>query len=298
MSDIGFGPLARIDGPRPVPPRFGLLQAADAPAAGVTIVTDTDAGGRERWGNGVEVFPYPPEPPVAWNACAPGTYRDAKDSGPDVTNPQFDPITLYLAVKCKGNKIPFDDDAYRQRARDAFAAKESAGLAREFMRGDELTLNPNLGNSDALDILNGGAVTSPTNALALLEWAIAQTGSAGIIHMTPEMVVSLGALKWDTDTGVLRTPAGTVVVPDAGYAHQSGFAPAGGTPAHGTQEWVFATGPVDIRRSEMFVTPDTAREALDRETNELVFRVERYYLVDWDVQLHAAVKADRCQTGC
>ena len=248
--------------------------------------------------NGVELFPYPSDVASSWNACALGTYRQDKNAGSSVTNPQFDPMVMYLPVTCDGIKIPFDDDAYRQRAVAAFEAKESAGIAREFMRGDELPLNPNLGNSAALNILNSGVATSPTNGLALLEWAIAQTGSMGLIHLTPSMLAPLGQIKWDTDTGVIRTPAGSVIIPDAGYAHQSGFAPTGGTKASGNKEWIFATGPIDIRRTEVFVTPETVAEALDRETNTLTFRVERYVLVTWDVQLHAAVLVDRCQTAC
>lgn len=296
MSSVGFGPLARIDGPRPLPPKYGLLQAAEAAASGVSIITDVDAGGRERWGNGVEVFPYPPDPAKSWNACALGTFRQSKDSGTTVVNPQFDPMIIYIAEHCSAVRI--DQDSYTQRATAALAAVESAAVATEFMRGDELPLNPNLGNSTRLVLLNGGAVTSPTNALALLEWAIAQSQRAGIIHMTPSLMAALGQLKWDNSTGVVRTPAGTVVVPEAGYSRQGSWAPVGGAQAHGTQEWMFATGPIEIRRTEMFVVPERIDQAINRTTNDVTYRAERYYLVDWDVQLHAAVLTDRCQTAC
>ena len=297
MSSVGFGPLARIEGPQPIAPLYGLVQAALAPASGISLVTDVDAGGRERWINGVEVFPYPPDQTRSWNACALGTFRQNKDSGTAVTNPQFDPMVIYIPESCSAVRI--DQDTYAARATTALAATESAAVASEFMRGDELPLNPNLGNSSRLSLLNGGAVTSPTNALALLEWAIAQSQRAGIVHTTPSMMAALGQLKWDKSTGVVRTPAGTVVVPEAGYARQGGgWAPTGGAVASGTKEWMFATGPIEIRRSEIFLIPDRIEQAVNRTTNQVTYRAERYYLVDWDVQLHAAVLADRCQTAC
>ncbi len=72
-----------------------------------------------------------------------------------------------------------------------------------------------------------------------------------------------------------------------------------------TEEWAYATGPVDIRRSEIFTTPDTLAQALDRSLgasnsrpNTITYRAERYFAVDWDSALQAAVRIDRCGSTC
>ena len=82
MAFVGVGPLERIDGPPPLRPIFGLLQAAEAPAAGVRLIADADAGGVERWGNGAEVFPYPPSEGHTHDPCSAGSDRDKTPAPP------------------------------------------------------------------------------------------------------------------------------------------------------------------------------------------------------------------------
>lgn len=326
MTTIGYGPLERIDGPPPLAPLYGLLAAAQAPAAGVRLVVDTYDGqvvdlsagngpsmeevlaelraagsipanaGQERWLNGVEVFPYPPDAGSIHDACATGTSA-VKGDGEEVTNPQFGAITAYVAETCRSYKI-WDQAAFRARAVAALSAVESSIVARHFLTGEGLsTPNPHLADGNA-DILNGGHVTNAMNGLALLEQAIAETGRQGIIHCSPQFAegAAFGRLSLDNRTGVIRTINGTVVIPDYGYAVSA--TPTGGSSPAGTQEWIYATGPVDIRRSEVFVLPENVSEALDRTNNAVTYRAERYYLIDWDTELQAAVLADRCQAGC
>ena len=62
------------------------------------------------------------------------------------------------------------------------------------------------------------------------------------------------------------------------FAHTSGRGPDGLDPAAGTA-WLYATGPVMVRRSAM-VGPRLA-EAHDRTTNDVFAIVERFYIVGW-----------------
>jgi hypothetical protein len=62
--------------------------------------------------------------------------------------------------------------------------------------------------------------------------------------------------------------------------------------------WAFATGPVQIRRTEAFVNPEDISGALARETNDVSFYGERHYLHSWDRELQAGVQIDRNATGC
>lgn len=302
MTQVGCAPTWPIDGPPPSPPWFTLLDAA-------RVLEDVDAAQIERWQNGVKVYPFPPGPAAAWDANAVGSQMVAKGEGTPVELPDFSPLTVYLAESCStggiwgGGLSPEQaQDRFVSRATKALDAVESAALEAEFMGGDALGNNPHLGDGNG-DFLNGSAVTSLVNAIALLENAIAATGKAGFIHLSPAAALTASGkhVLWRDDRGpggapVLRTVNGTVVIPGYGYVGQS--KPDGKNAPTGTQEWIYATGPVEIRRSAPFVLPGTVGEALNRSINKIVYRVERYYVVDWDVQLQAAVLADRCMETC
>lgn len=336
MTQIGFGPLWRVDGPLPLPPLYGLLSAAAAPAAGVRIVVDVDGGaadlndlsstgetmeeliarlkaegilprnaGQERWLNGVEVYPYPPDTGDVFDTCAPdGSSAATKGFGDDLEHPQFSAVTLYLAETCTSYKV-WDQAAFKARAVAAFTAVESQLLARHFLTGEGLSLNPHLADGEGV-FPNSDAATTPLNGLALLTEQIALSGRQGLVHASPMYADALRErFAIDNKGGVIRTINGIVVVPDFGYA--VGSTPTGHAAATGTQEWIYATGPVDIRRSEIIVLPDDVSEALDRGTagsatngrsNSITYRAERHYLIDWDTEVQAAVLVDRCQAAC
>lgn len=307
MADIGFGPLWRVDGPLPIPQERGLLYTAGQPAAGVRFVDDydTDLQGRqvERWLNGVAVYPYPPDTGDVFRFCGTGSEADAKNFGQAVKQPEYEPMTIYLAETCTSYKV-WDQERFKARATAALAAVESFLVAREFMTGAKLSAQPFLADGEG-DFPNGDVATSPIHGLTILEEAIAGSGRQGLIHCSPMLATTLmgAGFALADKTGAIRTINGIVVIADFGYA--GGATPTGHTPAGATQEWAFATGPIDIRRTEMFVLPETVQEALDRGSgatngtpNSITYRAERYYLPIWDTELQASVLIDRCQTTC
>lgn len=294
-----FGPLWAIDGPPPQPPDRSLLTAA-------RIVADGDAGGVERWGNGVEVYPYPPGPAAVVDACATGSDR-VKQEGGLIPLPQFGAMTVYLSETCstfgifgEGLSDGQAQDRFVARARTALAAVEAQAVEREFLAGDLLGLNPFLADGNGT-FPAGNTGTSVVEAFALLEGEIASVGGKGLIHCSPRVVTYAafaGLLIWPLNPGVpLVTLNGTVVVPGQGYVDDS-VNPAGHTGAGNGKEWIYATGLVDVRRSDYEVLPGSLFQALDRETNSLTYRVERTYLVDWDTVLQSAVLVDRSQCDC
>lgn len=301
--EIGSGPLWRIDGPPPIAPRYGLLQAARTSPL-VRIVSDADERGIERWINGVAMRPYPVDQASTWDACA--IYgsqggSNEKESGEQIPLPKFDAVTVYLPINCQGMRIE-DHDALKARAVAALAGVEGAAIEREFMGAETMVMNPHLADGQG-DFPNGNAATSLANGLALLEEQIARSGKAGVIHVSPGLAAAAGAQLLTEESGTLYTYGGSLVVPGSGYV--DGPDPANHDAAHGTEEWVYATGPVDIRRSEVFTTPETPAQALDRSSgatrdnpNELIYRAERYYLVTWDTAVQAAVLIDRCLDSC
>lgn len=348
MANVAF-PTWPVDGPLPLPPVFGLLPAAGAPAAGVRFVVDTDIGpadenslapddagleqglyrkgdgsiwmrqaggepdvqvyvpanaGRERWLNSVEVYPYPPDVPEGWDACAPDSTRGEKSFGTPKAPPEFRALTLSLPITCTAQQVP-DQAAFRARAVAVLAAKESYGVARALMGGADLDGGRFFADSGAT-FPNGAAATRPNHAIQVLEEAISETGELGLIHCSPMMATALlgQGFALSDKTGVIRTINGNVVIPDAGYV---GVSTPEGAPDHlsATEEWAYATGPIDIRRSEIFTTPDTLAQALDRSlgattgrSNTITYRAERYSVTIWDTVLQAAVLVDRCGTDC
>jgi hypothetical protein len=292
MSPVqSIGPLFYVDGPLPRPPGRSFTSSARIRELG-----------DEHWMNGIQVHGYIPDQGTVWGSCPPGEPVAKLDQQFDNPLPEFGPMTAYLAETCSTRSIMVGsqaetEKAFKDRAAVTFAAVESAAVAHEFWTGDELDGNPHLADANA-DILNAGAATSITNGLALLEEAIADTARAGVIHLSVGTALAAstlgnGVLIPDR-SGNLFTINGTQVIVDAGY---DGSGPPGHA-ATGTQRWAYATGPVELLRSEPFLVPGSLREAIDREQNVVTYRAERYYIPFWDTALQAAVKIDRCFTSC
>lgn len=292
----GHGPLWRVDGPLPIPALYGLLQAARSPL--VRILPDVDDRGIERWANGVEVYPYPPDAGHGFDSCSVyGSTPEEKEEGSVIDRPQFDALTVYLAETCSSFGIG-NDAAFRARAVAALGAVEGRVVERELMAGDIYPGQPHIADGAGV-FPNGNTPTTVVDAIALLEEVIADSGRQGIIHVSPAVATAMtfGYLV-DDSNGVLRTIGnGTLVVPGQGYAGDAGD-PTGAPAATAKESWIHATGPVDVRRSEVEMLPGELSQALDRETNVVTYRAERYYLADWDTAVQASVLVDRCTDTC
>lgn len=304
LTAVTYGPPWRVDGPPPIRPPYGLLQTAESPAAGVRIITDVDAGGIERWVNGVAVYPYPIDVGDVYDACATGTDHVDKDFGKTIPAPTFAAFTAHLPITCSTVRV-WDDDEFKSRAVLTFTALESFIVAREFMSGNRMINNPHLSDGNG-SYPNGSTVTNAMNGLALLEQVIAASGRLGLIHASPQFVSVLREkFAVDNKTGVLRTINGNVVIPDFGYG--AGFAPNNRVAATGTQEWIYCSGPVDIRRGEIFTMPEELSQAVDRgesagatngRANSVTWRAERDYVATWDTSVQGGVLVDRCKDTC
>ncbi len=328
-SALTYFPTYPVDGPPPLRPPFGLLQAAESPAAGVRIVVDTtvgpvpentiaptDAGLEEglyrrpdgaimqRTADGGESEVYVPDQAglERWEACA-GSGAGEKSFGDTIPPPEFNGLTISEPITCTAQQVP-DEAAFRARAVAVLTATEGFAVARELMAGGINGSSPHLADTHAT-MPNGSAATKPNHGLQVLEEAIGLTGRLGVIHCSPMLATALmgAGFALSDKTGVIRTINGNVVIPDGGYIGVS-KPDSGATPGPG-EEWAYATGPVDIRRSAVFTSPDTLAQALDRglgatndRINTITYRAERYYIADWDTALQAAVLIDRCGTDC
>lgn len=276
MAQATMGPPVALDGPLPVPPEYALLSA-------ITIVEDADP----HWLMGGDVWGFPEELPQAIDPCASGTFR-IKDEGGEQPRGLFGSYALYLPITCTASAI--DQDTFQDRAILTFRATESFGVAHELAFGTANPLNPFLADGNG-SFPAGNTALSPQTGLAWLEDAISATGRQGLIHATPATTSAWSAFSLlQTAGGRMTTVAnGTPVASDGGYR---GAQPAGHTAPGTGQSWAFATGPVQARRTEIFLNPPSLREALDRSENRVTYRAERGYLTVWDTALQAAVLVD------
>lgn len=275
----GYGPLYPVDGPRPSAPRFGLLAAAG-------IINEDD----EHWMNGLSVWPYPGDLPTGYDPCS-DTSPHTKPAGTGTSKSDFGTLTIVEPMTCTARSI-HDQATYVERASVALAAREGYAVEHEFWTGLYLPGTPHLSDASATLVqpANGAAV-SVTEALAELEDAVAATGIQGVIHATAGTVSRWSANQQVfMDGAILRTVLGTIVVRGVGYP---GTAPVGHTAVGAKQAYAFATGPVEIRRSEITIIPGSIAQATDKALNMITYRAERYYATTWDRALQAAILIDR-----
>jgi hypothetical protein len=281
MTATTLGPPVLIDGPLPEAPPYGLVPS-------VPTIPTVD----EHWISGGSVYGYLDDLPVGFDLCGDGSAR-VKVIARAAPLPTFGAFAIYLAMRCNSWSIGSDEELH-QRVERAFAAVESFAVEQEFAAGLAMPLNPHLNDGGAAaqgNDLASGAAVGPVEALALLEDAIGRTGKQGVIHATPSSVIA-----WDQHVldvaGKLRTRNGTLVVSGGGYIDQVDDS-AGALSAD--EQWAWATGPIEIRRSGILSLPTTLAEALDRGTNEVTVYAERAYLPVWDTALQASVLVDRSQ---
>jgi len=278
-----FAPV-KVDGPVPAPPRHTILTVSE-------IIPD----GGERWEQGVSVYPYPCGPAKKFDQCATSVVPKSVST---IAGPlDFGSFAVYLNVQCTMRGIGNDVDEYRRRALAAFTAYEHEQVESEWWDGGLLPNNTHLTSATSatspLTVLNGGTATNLMNGLALLEGTIKRSA---VIHMTTRMATGLFSQRLlieNTAKKRLETRLGTPVIPGVGY---SGNAPTGQVANAGTEEFVFATTPLQLRRSEPFLVPDEPSQALDRTLNNLTYYAERYYVVDFDACLRVGVRIDRNKT--
>jgi hypothetical protein len=285
MAPQGIGPEFYINGPLPRRPRYGLIQNGE-------IVAEQD----QHWANGIQVHGYIPDGGYIAGVCDPDGPVEKLTQQEANPLPIYAPLTAYLAETCSTRTMEPTNAAFVARATAVFDAVEGGAVEHEFWTGDAIPDNPHLADAFA-DVLNGGTATSLKNGLALLEAAIAETRRAGVIHMSAALAAaySFGGNVLHDERGALYTLLGTLVIPGVGY---DGSAPEGAAANTGTEEFAYATGPVEILRSEAFVMPPEIAQAIDRSQNVITYRAERYYIPFWDTALQAGVRIDRCLETC
>lgn len=275
-----LSPPVEVEPPEFVPYRFGLLSAAQV---------DDDGG---RWELGGVTYPSVGcrQGTEEWQTLCPATPPVDPSLKPDplgLTQIEGTPFTLVDSVACN--------------LHSGRTELEVTGLAREALQGGEQRkVEQKLWAG-----LRANAVTvtpaSPATfwglcaGLGALEQVIAeQYGGIGVIHaprylLAPAVSIALARREGDQ----LLDPAGNPWAFGAGYDRKGppiadppdadNLAPAG-------QIWLYATGPVVLRRSEVMTHP-----ALDHRANARRTVAERNYVLTADCPAAAVlVKVPEC----
>jgi hypothetical protein len=216
---------------------------------------------------------------------------------PRITDRDFqsccaDPFIVYASYDCPpiGHKA---EDAF-SIAQKRLSAREEREVERTFWTGiaeDEFNVNPSLafGNSECgstpIDLTGDSGPVGVVASMAVLESALGDCApGTGVIHanfglasfLAQSYLINQQGDAWYTVTGQ-RLAIG------AGYP---GTGP-NNIPATAGTTWLFATGPMVIYRSEIFLTPERFKEAMDVKINSVQVYAERVYAVGWSCCLFA-----------
>jgi hypothetical protein len=272
MSSIAVGAI-RIDGASPTPPLHSLLSVPGV----------LQSGGR--WEGGVNIWGYTADVPSTWDACSSGTYR-VKDDGEAVAAEGFASFVIYVAQNCSTFGTSSDLAGFARRADAVLEATQSYAVERALARGIDGLDNKFLGDPDLISLATN---VTPAVGLSYLENAIGATGRRGMVHLTPAVAAQLDSNLSDNGTGTLVTLAGNPVVIGGGYI---GTDPTDEPSPDSTHDWIFATGPVEARVSEILPGPGDISGMVDHETNEVIYRAEKLANVGWDGVLQVGVLVD------
>ncbi|MEV0822525.1 hypothetical protein [Nonomuraea rubra] len=277
------------------PPLYVNPPAVEPYAGGLFSVAQFPAEQDRHWRCGVMWEPY---------ACTPARGLGDQCDNPDAEKEVDDGVplveagafTVYGGYLCR--TVGRSEADILDRIRQAVRLGEQRAVEQAFWTGD-LGNTPYLASPDAVVLNPGGlpvdaaeALTPQAGIAALESYLRENYGGTGVIHM-PAGAVPVMA-RYNQFCGCdfpLRTWLGTPVAAGGGYVINTG---PDGQPAPPGTAWLYATGPVAIRRGEVFINPDTVAQALNRTTNEIEILAEREYVVGFDCLLAAVLINVNC----
>ena len=276
---MAITPPILIDAPPPPPRPYGLFDVALGPMAfpsgqslsgGVQYLPDTCED---------NVYLYD----LTCPAVSGSKTFDAMETA--VSGSPFAVITSFIC-----GSVGMTRDEVERRVRIRMALREQRGVERRVWQGQ--TLAQGQGSITGLfrNATNVGPAGCATEAVELLEQALADNGViGGMIHARPGMAAHLEQAHQiqylSSGSRRLQTCLGTPFVFGQGY---DGSGPTG-QPADGSTEWMYASGRVLIWQDPEVQVPNPD-QVFRRSTNERIAVAERIYAVlvecgVWTVQV-------------
>lgn len=261
------GPRVPIDAPEILPPTQSLVAAAFSPSAAELAEIGN------HWGLGMEFQSILcTGDPTAYDVCAPVS----KPEGTRSVVSDVDPFVVAVTDTCSTLGSTYNDGVARVRRKHK--AQESFVIANQFWTGGISSATFHLANAaTVVDINVGNTVVAP-EALALLDQELGEClhGARGMIFCTARCFLNLfisAGLYRPPGSRQVFTHMDNIVVPDAGFP---GTDPNGGVESL-TVEWMYATAPAKVYRSQPKVYPNEdphTWQAVARDRNDITFRAE------------------------
>lgn len=271
-----------VQAPSFTPAPYGLMSVANMP---------TD--GTNRWMNGVQFqAPYCGPIEVTSNACVTGVgvAKVPLDGGLPIRG--ADAFTVYAWINC--SVVGYTEAEGREHAMSALTNNEPMMVEEVFWTGGPNDVHPHLAAdvavTDTVSTPTGQEVTVQTAASVVasgvgipqgvgeLEAALGSCyGGVGVLHIPKNAVAPFAdRMQLVTKGQQLTTMSGNLVAAGNGY---DGSSPSGSPPPDG-YVWAYITGAVDIRRSSPKAYA-TYTQSVNRTNNDLVYIVERTYVIAW-----------------
>lgn len=254
--------------PAPVPHRFGLFSSSTL----LEGVPPHELNGVQyETVCSTQVDPYPVG---LCPADIPSEQRQKKPAD-TISTAEASPFAVYAADSCVLGR---DEAEARQQLRQRFLAGEQAAVERTVFDG-QMGNTPYLRNAE---VINTTAADKPSliEAIGLIEqWLAENYGGVGVVHAPRTMAPTLKSQTvMDIKGGQASTVAGSAWVFGTGYP---GTAPESVTAADEGTLWLYATPPVNVRRSQVIEPAGWESGAFDKATNSGLLLEERQYVVDW-----------------
>lgn len=257
-----------------------------APETSLLTVSEIVAESDTRWTQGVgiesELAPLTPTEVEAktQSICAVDEAR-AKDLTATYSSDSWEPFGVYHSAACStwGIGRAGEVENRSQKALRLLYATESTAVEKVLFYNALGLDQPSIIDTPAPTTVTAAA-THAVNAIALLEqkWSDDTSGAPALIHVRPNAFVVLAASQAieRRDNGQWYTPIGTPVYPARGLANTK----PDGTAGAATSSWIYMTGRVQVRRSEVTAI-NAPVETINRQTNDIAVLQERIYLVNF-----------------
>lgn len=266
----------QVSGPVVIPNRYGLLTVVDP-------ITPENG----HWEDGVfwdddlcsDIHS------LVENCPIPVTGSTPMIADRDFQSCEASPFRIYASYDCPpvGNTA---EEAF-SIVKNRLSIREGRGVERVFWRGlteNGTSINPSLafGNicsGPPVDLTPIAGTLGIVGGMSLLESALGECSpGAGVIHANYGLAGFLAEKRLIYPNGdAWFTVTGQRLAIGAGYP---GSGPNNIAAIPGTT-WLFATGPIGIYRSEVFLTPERFKEAVGRSLNSVQIYAERIYAVGY-----------------
>ncbi|MFF3665461.1 hypothetical protein [Microtetraspora malaysiensis] len=192
------------------------------------------------------------------------------------------PVTIYAGAVCSA--LGFSYEEATDQAKLALSMGEGRALEEWFWQN---VLAP-----QAVDRTPAAGPVSVAQGIALLEgWLATDYGGVGVLHVPAGATALLGRFNQIVLQGTrARTWLGNCITLGAGYAVNTG---PDGSPAPAGQAWLYASGPVVVRRGPVDVVPGSRNASINIRNNDRMVLAERTF-VPYTTCAVEAVLVDLC----